>query len=217
MKYSALAFLAVSGLSCSISQAEVIELSDFGPDAVLLNFDELPSVTTPTGTIVGDLYEPLGVVFQNAHVRKGVFGPHILWVSEPNTVQSLDRSLPLSVIFPDGALRVGINIDADGFNDTVRQPKMRIYDTMGALIAEEAFEQGPAFIGYESSFSRPIGHILLGSTFPSNPAGPLEARDGHDNLIFESVPEPSTAALLWCAILFGLLKFWRRMRPAKPV
>jgi len=203
------AVLGLMGVSADCT-ASVIDRSQFGPNAIELDFDE-----PPVGTVIGDMYSDLGVTFDNAYVRDGVFYIHILWVSEPNTITGSNRNAPVSIYFPTGAIRVGINIDSDGYDASVRQPKMRIFDSHGGLLDDIDFEQGPDFIGFES-LDAPIGHIELGATTPNTPNAPLWLGDSFDNLIFEintvsAVPEPS-AVIIWAILgTLGIIAGrWRR-------
>jgi hypothetical protein len=150
-----------------------IELSDFGPQAVRISFDELPN-----RAVIGDTYQALGVTFDNA-----LAGPSPYSVSPPKVFASTDGA-PISLWFPAGVTRVGAQIDTDGYNPG-RQPQMRVYDAAGNLLGVQNFGQGPDFVGFEAA-GTPIARVLLGSV-PGNDPTAFGFSDAYDNLIFEAI------------------------------
>ncbi|KAA3618789.1 MAG: hypothetical protein DWQ05_07465 [Calditrichaeota bacterium] len=149
-----------------------IELSDFGPNPVLLDFDELES-----GTSIGELYLSQGTLFENTLAVNGTFP-----VSAPNVIVSAS-TLPVGIHFPSGITKVGIKIDGDGYA-LDRQPQMRVFDENDIILGIQNFAQGPDFVGF--AFSQPIqAYVKLGSTPYNDPSGPFVFTDAYDNLIFE--------------------------------
>ncbi len=161
--------------------ARSIERNDFGPQAVEINFDDLPS-----GTFVGDLYLSSGVSFNNAVAVAGSYP-----VSYPNVITSSD-GLPISIHFPTGVIRVGISIDTDGYN-LGRQPQMRAFDKNGNLLGIQDFGQGPDFVVLEFPGTL-IAAIQLGSTNSSDQTEPFFFSDAYDNLKFEKGENISLSA-----------------------
>jgi hypothetical protein len=174
-------------LAPSCSWAALIERADFSPNATEIDFDSLTS-----GTPVNDLFLDQGVSFVNAEaVASGNA------VSAPNVIASNDGN-PLVMNFPGGALQVGIHIDMDGYSGG-RQPMMLVYDMLGELLDTQNFGQGPDFLGFE--FAVPIGSAELRTI---GATGGIGYSDGHDDLIFTLVPEPTTLALAGLAGLAAL-------------
>jgi len=172
---NSLMFLFILALTSTIPvYALSIERSDFGSSAIEINFDDVLA-----GTLVNDLYLLDGVSFDNALVYAGNYP-----VSPPNLIKSSDGEA-ITIHFPRCAMRVGIQIDTDGY-DPDRQPQMRVFDANGNLLGLENFGQGADFVGFE--FQDPfISTVKLGSTFPNIPNTFLYS-DAHDNLIFELAP-----------------------------
>lgn len=154
-----------------------LEMTDFGPDVVRLGFDEVTN-----GTVLGDTYLAQGVRFDNA---VAVAGPPLgLYpVSPPNDLASTDGN-PLSIRFPAGVTRVGMQIDTDGYSDS-RQPQMRVYDDQGTLLGTQNFGQGPDFVGFEVAGTR-IFRALLG-VVPAGAPDTFVFADSFDNLSFETI------------------------------
>jgi len=178
IRYAIISVLSVLIILSSLSSLAValvaipLEPSDFSSQAVKIDFDNLPD-----GTFVGNLYMSSGVLFDNALAVAGS-DP----VSPPNDIISSD-GLPITIHFPKGAIRVGIQIDTDGYN-LDRQPQIRFFDMNDNLLLTENFGQGPAFVGFEFPGIL-ISKIQLGSTPYGDPNGPFGFSDAYDNLIFD--------------------------------
>src|SRR5262245_40802235 len=135
MKVSGVGIWAVSLLFLAqllCAQVRVITYADFSSSKVLLNFDELP-----TGVRLTNEYQSKGVLFDSALVES-----HIYAVSPPNALHGNPAGLaPTTLRFLNGAKRVGIQCDADGFVGG-RQPQMRVFDRNGTLLGTQNC-QGP--------------------------------------------------------------------------
>lgn len=197
----------------SVAHAAVILIApaDFGPAAVRLNFDELQSPT-----ILDNVYASRGVVFSNALASAGPFP-----VSPPIEVGAINGSNPVIISFPTGALKVGIQIDTDGYSPD-RQPQIRAYDAQGNLLATQLFGQGPDFEGF-AAIDGSIDHVALGScrTFGDSTCRTLAFSDAYDNLVFEllspndAAPEPSTAAIALLGAFVLMIAYPRRLAKAR--
>jgi hypothetical protein len=151
-----------------------MERDAFSQTAIELDFDDLPSET-----VVDDYYLDKGVFFENAWVLC-----HIYAVSLPNVIQSINWDEPITIRFPEGVDRVGIQIDTDGYNPD-RQPQMRAFDAYGLLLGIENFVQGPDFVGLEFP-GIGIYTVQLGGFRWVSPSA-FVGMDGYDNLIFEGI------------------------------
>jgi hypothetical protein len=119
----------------TVVAAGPIESDAFGPQAVELNFDELAD-----GTIVVDEYQHLGVVFGEAYVDAAP----AYAASPPNLIRGF---APITISFVTPVLRVGIQIDRDGYNPG-RQPQLLAYDSASNLLGTVDFGQRPDFAGF---------------------------------------------------------------------
>jgi hypothetical protein len=149
-------------MGASICRAQPVGLGSFGLTSVKENFDAYPN-----GTILNS--QVPGAAFENARTSHG-------WaISQPSTVTSMNRNLPLVVRFEPAVLRVGVNWDGDGACCN-RQPTMNVYDSQGMLIGSHATGACCVFWGYQNA----SGISRVEFTYPGGGSG-----DGYDNLIFE--------------------------------
>jgi hypothetical protein len=191
-------------LAATSASASVISVgqSAFGPGSTLLTFDQLAN-----GTVVDGIYAGQGVLFSNTTAVAGAFP-----VSPPNVIMASDLATPIIIDFPAGILKVGIQIDTDGYVAD-RQPQIRAFDAQGNLLGTLLFGQGPDFEGFQAT-SGLIARIEVGAchTFGDSTCSPLAYSDSYDNLIFSNsnsqldTPEPATAAVMaiGCVALLGL-------------
>jgi hypothetical protein len=151
--------------------ATPIEPSDFSPNAITINFDDLPPVP---GLVVTDQYRPVGAIFENGQISQPWYAP-----SPPNAFgPALDPTQPYRVRFVDPStltptmtISVGLVVDLDLFWS--QNAPLRAYDLDGNLLRVEYFTGAGDFAGLTSPEG--IAWIEFG---PS---------DGYDNLMFEPV------------------------------
>ena len=155
------------------AHADSIELSDFSPDAITIDFDSLP-----LGVLTDELAH-LGVIFENTQVVARPWAP-----SHPNQIEPVVGGTPLRAIFVDTltlepavTTRVGMFVDLDDMHPPV---SVVAYDEGGALIESVPFTGPGDFAGIE--YLCGIGSVEFGP------------HDGYDDFIFEPVTPATVQA-----------------------
>lgn len=169
------AWLFDFGLACPTLPPDFcIELADFSEDAVVLDFDSLPS-----GMILSTGFP--GLLFEDTEVDADAFA-----VSPPNRIIT-DTTLPLPrrairIMFDIPVTRAGANIDSDGFTGE-RKPQLRVCGATGRVEMCD-FGQGDDFKAIALPDCERIVALELGSINLSTCV--YGASDGFDNLTYDS-------------------------------
>lgn len=186
-------------------QGSCIELNQFAPSALTIDFDSFTSGLVLTTEIPG-------LLFENTQVNASA-----LAVSPPNRIIGTSPD-PLRVHFDPPAIAVGCNIDSDG-HTSERQPQIRAFGP-GDDIKICDFGQGSDFVGIRLSECRRIKMIELGGVALSGCA--WHSSDGFDNLTYEpticgDIDEDQDADLAdarfsstFCCAWIPLCAMWRQ-------
>jgi hypothetical protein len=129
-------------------QVACVPIGVFGPERILLNFDQLDA-----GTYLFDQYP--GVTFEHAVVVQSEYA-----ASPQNVITPDESGAPIRVNFDPPVLRVGCFIDADGFTPE-RMPQIRAFGVEGTIESCN-YEQGLNFKGLSLPDGIPIAAIELG-------------------------------------------------------
>lgn len=158
-----------TGFCPTDEQPTCIAQNVFGASAIHIDFDGFSNGTTLSSQIAR-------LIFQNTIVDASG-----LAVSPPNRIVPINTGAPIHIDFQPPVLRVGCNIDSDGFTDE-RKPQFRAYGVHGT-IAICNFEQGPSFKAAQLPDCERIVAVELGSVHfaDCNYLG----SDGFDNLVLE--------------------------------